>query len=58
MFGGQRVTLHRPQAYRYEVSEVVQRRLPRATLNRYGWSVIGVAVVVGRYAYCLKWAWA
>jgi hypothetical protein len=43
-------------AYRYEVSTVVRRRWPRAALNRYGWKVIGVAVVVGRYAYCLKWA--
>jgi hypothetical protein len=52
------VRFHRPRAYRYEVSTVVQRRTPRATLNRYGWQVIGVALVVGRYAYCLKWAWA
>jgi hypothetical protein len=50
------MTFHRPQAYRYEVSEVVQRRIPRVGLNRYPRAIIGVAVVVGRFAYCLKWA--
>lgn len=46
---------HRPQAYRYEVS----RRGLRAALNRYpGGVVIGAAVVVGRFAYCIKWGWA
>jgi hypothetical protein len=50
------MTLHKPTAYRYEVSTVVRRRLPRVGLNRYPGAVIGVAVVVGRFAYCLKWA--
>lgn len=49
---------HWPQVYRYEVSAVVRRRAPRLKLNRYGWQIIGVAVVVGRFAYCVKWAWA
>lgn len=47
--------LHRPRAYRYQVAE--PRRF-RPMLNRYGFQVIGVACVVGRYAYCVKWAWA
>jgi hypothetical protein len=54
----EKMTFHRPKAYRYEVSEVVQRRLPRAALNRYPGAIIGVSVVAGRFAYCLKWAWA
>lgn len=47
---------HRPELYRYEVSTVVRRRVPRLGLNRYGWQVIGLALIVGRYAYCVKWA--
>lgn len=48
------MTFHRPQFYRYLVA------FPglRAGLNRYGWKVIGVSIVVGRFAYCAKWAWA
>lgn len=42
--------------YRYEVSTVVQRRVPRVMLNRYGLRIIGVALIAGRFAYCLKWA--
>lgn len=26
------------------------------TPNRYGTAVIGVALIAGRYAYCVKWA--
>lgn len=48
--------MHALVAYRYEISTVVRRRLPRLVLNRYGWQVIGVAVSVGPRAYCLKWA--
>lgn len=48
------MTLHRPEAYRYEVAYPGLG----ANLNRYGWQIIGVAIKVGRYAYCLKWAWA
>jgi len=43
---------HMPRAYRYEVS----RPGLRAALNRYPSGIIGVAVVAGRFAYCLKWA--
>jgi hypothetical protein len=46
---------HRPCFYRYEVSTVVRRRLPRLGLNRYPGVVIGAALVVGRHAYCVKW---
>jgi len=49
---------HRPRFYRYEVSRVIQRRLPRVGLNTYPGAVIGAAVVVGRFAYCVKWGWA
>ena len=46
---------HRPEFYRYVVAE--PRRF-RFMLNRYGWQVIGVVCVLGRFAYCVKWAWA
>lgn len=49
---------HWPVVYRYEVSCVVRRSLPRFDLNRYPGVVIGAALVVGRFAYCVKWGWA
>jgi len=52
------MTPHKPRLYRYEVSTVVRRRTPRAVANRYGRAVIGLAAIVGRYAYCVKWAHA
>lgn len=48
--------LHGRWAYRYEVAHPARHGVPRLVVNRYGWKVIGIAVVVGRYAYCLKWA--
>ena len=45
---------HRPQLYRYRAADPGFR----AMWNRYPGVVIGAAVVVGRYAYCIKWAWA
>jgi hypothetical protein len=47
-----RAVFHRPKVYRYEVAFPGSR----AALNRYDSAVIGVALVIGRYAYCLKWA--
>ena len=46
---------HSPRIYRYRVGEPGFR----AAWNRYrtfGRVTIGFAVVVGHYAYCLKWA--
>ncbi len=51
---GQRGAWHRPELYRYEVG----RPGIRALLNHYGWDIIGIAIVVGRFAYCVKWKWA
>lgn len=48
---------HRPTFYRYKVADSGFR----AVRNRYtegGSITIGWAVVVGHYAYCVKWAWA
>lgn len=47
-----RPALHRPRAYRYRVADSGLRFM----LNRYPGAVIGAALTVGRYAYCLKWA--
>jgi hypothetical protein len=49
------VSFHRPEFYRYEVSRPGFRIGP----NHYGWRrIIGAYVVIGRFAYCVKWAWA
>ena len=50
-----RCVWHRPRVYRYEVSAVVRRRLPRPGFNRYPGCKIGWSLVVGRFAYCVKW---
>jgi len=48
------VTFHRPEFYRYKVANPGVRFL----LNRFGWRWIGVCLVVGKWAYNVKWAWA
>jgi hypothetical protein len=47
-----RAVFHWPTFYRYRVG----LRGLRVTPNRYGHAVIGLALVAGRYAYCVKWA--
>ena len=47
-----RAVLHWPRIYRYVVADPGLR----LTRNRYGAALIGYALVVGRYAYCVKWA--
>lgn len=49
---GFRAEWHLPRAYRYRVANP-GFRLAR---NCYGTAVIGIALVAGRYAYCVKWA--
>jgi hypothetical protein len=50
---------HRPKFYRYRIADELPGT-PRATWNRYenqfSRATIGLAIVVGRYAYCVKWA--
>ncbi|MFH8619182.1 hypothetical protein ACH4E8_29530 [Streptomyces sp. NPDC017979] len=50
---------HRPKFYRYRIADDLPSR-PRATWNRYenqfSRTTIGLAVIVGHYAYCVKWA--
>jgi hypothetical protein len=41
----------RPSAYRYLVAHPGLK----LALNRYPGAVIGIALIAGRYAYCLKW---
>lgn len=59
--------LHRPHFYRYGVSEEIRTNGPRWVLNVYhsrlelktrGRAIIGISVVIGRFAYCVKWAHA
>lgn len=47
-----RIAWHWLRFYRYSVAD---RRIFHLVLNRYPGVVIGAAVVVGRYAYCVKW---
>lgn len=44
---------HLPRFYRYQVAD---RRRLAFVLNRYPHHVLGACVVVGRWAYCVKWA--
>jgi hypothetical protein len=43
---------HRPRFYRYRLADPGLR----VALNRYGTLVIGIAFVIGRHAWCVKWA--
>lgn len=47
-----RAEWHRVRLYRYRVADPGFRLAG----NRYGSALIGAALVVGRYAYCVKWA--
>jgi len=47
-----RIKWHAPQFYRYEVATPQTVRL---ALNRYPGIVIGAVIVIGHYAYCVKW---
>jgi hypothetical protein len=47
-----RPAFHWPQIYRYLVAD----KGYRLVLNRYPGAIIGIALVAGRYAYCIKWA--
>lgn len=46
------VAYHWPRIYRYRVADPGFR----CAWNQYPGVRIGAAVVVGRYAYCVKWA--
>jgi len=48
-----RVKWHAPQFYRYKVATPLTG--PRLALNRYPGIVIGAVIVIGHYAYCVKW---
>lgn len=51
-----RLEWHRPRFYRYLVS--TQVRGFRISRNYYPGAWIGMAIVIGSYAYCVKWGWA
>lgn len=48
--------LHRPRFYRYKVAEPGFRAGRNLYRNDSSSTLIGVAVVAGRFAYCVKWA--
>lgn len=47
---------HLPKVYRYRVADDVPRALWNRYENQFSRVTIGFAIVVGRYAYCVKWA--
>ncbi|NUQ88155.1 MAG: hypothetical protein HOQ43_06795 [Glycomyces artemisiae] len=47
---------HRPRFYRYRVADVGFRIVRNRYANSRSAAWIGQAVVIGRYAYCVKWA--
>jgi hypothetical protein len=47
---------HRPKFYRYKVGEPGFRALWNRYANTSSSATIGIAVVIGRNAYCVKWA--
>lgn len=47
---------HRPRFYRYRVSAPGLRAARNRYDGQFGSATIGVAVVAGKYAYCVKWA--
>ncbi len=49
---------HRPKIYRYRVADPGFRAVRNRYANQFSGVTIGIAVVVGRYAYCVKWAHA
>lgn len=51
-----RAERHRPRLYRYRVAHPGLRLARNRYEGQYGAATIGLAIVVGRYAYCVKWA--
>lgn len=49
---------HRPKFYRYKVGEPGFHAAWNRYSNETSSATIGWAVVVGKYAYCVKWAHA
>lgn len=51
---------HWPRFYRYKVADrrlqLAANRYPPAPSRTRGSAWIGLALVMGRYAYCVKWA--
>lgn len=49
---------HRPTFYRYTVADPGLRVRRNGYANQHSAVTIGLAVVIGRKAYCVKWATA
>ena len=47
---------HRPRFYRYRIADPGFRLMRNRYTGLYGAATIGLALAVGRYAYCVKWA--
>ncbi|KAA6220030.1 hypothetical protein [Streptomyces filamentosus] len=48
--------LHRPTLYRYAVADPGLRLTRNRYGNQFSAVTIGLALIVGRHAYCVKWA--
>lgn len=51
-----RAVFHRPRIYRYRVADRGLRLARNRYAGQHGAATIGLAAVVGAYAYCVKWA--
>ncbi|MCM2394376.1 hypothetical protein [Streptomyces albipurpureus] len=47
---------HLPKLYRYTVADTAPRAFWNRYQNRVSKATIGAGIVIGRYAYCIKWA--
>lgn len=51
-----RAIYHRPRFYRYRIAYPGLRLARNRYEGQRGSATIGLALAVGRYAYCVKWA--
>lgn len=47
---------HLPRLYRYRIAHPGLRLMRNRYEGRRGSATIGLALTIGRYAYCVKWA--
>lgn len=53
---GFRAEFHGPRFYRYQVADRGFRMVRNRYKSEWGTAFIGMALVAGKYAYCVKWA--
>jgi hypothetical protein len=51
-----RAAFHRPKFYRYRIADPGLRLRRNRYAGQFGAATIGLALAVGKHAYCVKWA--